>query len=139
MSWLLFALGAIFSVAISDLFRKLGSSLHDPFLSNLVFQVGSVTMALALWTMFSRNFENNSRGILYALIGGLLVSIFTTFTFKALEMGPGVSTVMPVIRIGGVLLVAILGILLFKDKITPSLALGLLLAASGIALMATAK
>jgi uncharacterized membrane protein len=136
MSWLLFALGAVVSVGISDLFRKLGSNLHDPFLSNLIFQIGSVSMAFLLWMLFSRKFDWHSRGVLYALIGGLLISIFTTLSFKALELGPGVSTVMPVIRIGGVLIVATLGILLLKDKLTFNLALGLLLALSGIALMA---
>jgi drug/metabolite transporter (DMT)-like permease len=46
---------------------------------------------------------------------------------------------MPIIRIGGVVFVAALGILILKDKMTPSLAFGLFLAVSGIALMATAK
>jgi len=139
MSWIIYALGAIAAVATSDVFRKLGSNLKDPFLSNLVFQLGSITMAIALWLIFSRKFENNSEGILYAVVGGLLVSIFTAFTFKALEVGPGVSTVMPMIRVGGVLLVAVLGVLIFKDKLTWSLALGLLLALSGVLLITSSK
>lgn len=139
MSWLLYALGAIVSVGISDLFRKLGSNLHDPFLSNLIFQIGSVSMAFFLWMLFSRKFDGHSRGVVYALIGGLLISVFTALTFKALELGPGVSTVMPIVRVGGVLLVATLGILILKDKVTFNLALGLFLALSGIVLMATAK
>src|SRR4051812_985918 len=100
MNWLIFALGAISTGAVSDLFRKLGSNLKDPFLSNLIFQVGSVTTAIILYLLFSRKIEGNSQGILYALIGGILISIFTTFSFKALAGGPGVSTVIPVIRIG---------------------------------------
>ena len=115
MSWIIFALGAIATGAVSDLFRKLGSNLKDPFLSNLVFQVGSLTMAIILYLLFSRKIEGNPQGMTYALIGGVLISIFAAFSFKALADGPGVSTVIPVIRIGVVLLVVILGILLFKD------------------------
>lgn len=139
MPWILFALGAISAVAVSDLFRKLGSNLKDPFLSNLIFQVGSLTMAIALWLIFSRKFESNSTGMWYALVGGFLISIFTTFTFKALELGPGVSTVMPVIRVGGVVLVAVLGIILFRDKLTWNLIAGMLLAVSGVYLIFLGK
>lgn len=139
MNWLLYALGAVSAIAISDLFRKLGSNLKDPFLSNLIFQLGSVTMGILLWTIFSRKFESNGVGLIYALVGGLLVSIFTTLTFKALELGPGVATVMPVIRVGGVILVALLGILLFRDKLTWSLATGLVLAVSGVYLIFSGK
>lgn len=139
MRWILFALGAISAVAVSDLFRKLGSNLKDPFLSNLFFQVGSLTMAIALWLIFSRKFESSSAGMWYALVGGFLISIFTTFTFKALELGPGVSTVMPVIRVGGVVLVAVLGLILFRDKLTWSLVSGMVLAVSGVYLIFLGK
>lgn len=139
MNWILYALGAISAVAVSDLFRKLGSNLKDPFLSNLIFQIGSITTAVILYLLFSRKFENNSHGVIFALIGGILISIFTTFSFKALELGPSVSTVIPVIRVGGVLLVAILGVLIFKDRITWSLVLGILLAISGVYLIFSGK
>ncbi len=139
MNWIIFALGAISSGAISDLFRKLGSNLKDPFLSNLVFQVGSLTTAIILYMIFSRKVEGNSKGILFALIGGVFISIFTTFSFKALASGPDVSTVIPVLRIGVVLLVVILGILLFKDKITWNLIIGIILATLGVYLISLNK
>ena len=138
MGWIIYALGAISAVSISDLFRKLGTNLKDPFLSNLIFQAGSITTALILYLIFSRKLEGNPKGMMYALIGGALISIFTTFTFKALSLG-NVSTVIPVIRVGGVLVVAILGVLLFKDKITWSLILGIILATSGVYLIFSGK
>jgi bacterial/archaeal transporter family protein len=139
MNWIIFALGAISSGAVSDLFRKLGSNLKDPFLSNLVFQVGSLTTAIILYLIFSRKIEGNSKGIMFALIGGVFISIFTTFSFKALSAGPDVSTVIPVIRIGVVILVVILGILLFKDKITWNLVAGAILATIGVYLISLTK
>ncbi len=135
MGWYLYAFGAIGAIAISDLFRKLGSNLKDPFLSNLIFQSGSITTAIILYILFSRKFELNNHGIIYAVVGGILVSIFTIFSFKALEVGPGVSTVIPFIRVGGVLLVAILGVLVFKDKLTVNLVAGILFALIGVYLI----
>ena len=135
MGWIIYALVAMAAGAISDLFRKLGSNLHDPFLSNLIFQAGSFTTAIILFLVFSRHYENNQKGILYAIIGGVLISIFTTFTFKALSSGPGVSTVIPIIRVGAVLLVALLGVLLFKDKLTWNLVTGIVLASIGVYLI----
>jgi uncharacterized membrane protein len=135
MSWLIYALGAITAGAFSDLFRKLGSSLKDPFFSNLVFQSGTFATAIILYLLFSRRTEGNPKGMLYAVIGGVLISIFTTFTFKALSVGPGVSTVIPIIRVGAVLLVATLGVLLFKDKLTWHLMTGIILASAGVYLI----
>jgi uncharacterized membrane protein len=135
MNWIIYALGAITAGAFSDLFRKLGSNLKDPFFSNLIFQSASFTMAIVLFLLFSRNYENNSRGMTYAVIGGILISIFTTFTFKALSSGPGVSTVIPIIRVGAVLLVAALGVLLFKDKLTWHLVAGVVFASLGVYLI----
>jgi len=139
MSWVIYALGAIVAVAISDLFRKLGSNLKDPFFSNMIFQLGSITTAVILYLLFSRRLEGNPKGMLYALIGGLLISIFTTFTFKALADGPGVSTVIPVVRIGGVLLVAILGILIFREKLTAHIVFGILFSMIGVYLLLSNK
>jgi len=139
MNWIIFALGAIGSGAISDLFRKLGSNLKDPFFSNLIFQTGTFATAIILYLIFSRKTEGNHNGMLYAFIGGVLISIFTTFSFKALGDGPGVSTVIPVIRIGVVLLVAILGVLLFKDKLTWNIVVGVLLATAGVYILTLNK
>ena len=139
MSWLIYVLGAISALAISDLLRKLGSNLNDPFLNNLIFQIGSVSMAIVLWIFFSRKFESNTRGIMYAITGGILVSVFTVFFFKSLAVGPGVSTVVPIVRIGALLLVVLAGLLLFSEKFTWSLGCGLVLAVGGVYLVLLGK
>ena len=137
--WIAYALAASLAISGSDLFRKLASNLNDPFFNNLVFQIGSVSMAVVLWLIFSRDIETNPRGITYALAGGLLISIFTLFFFKALSIGVGVSTVVPVVRVLGLLLVVIFGLLLFKEKLTWQLALGILLALAGVYLIFSGK
>ena len=138
MNWILYALGAISAVAVSDLFRKLGSNLKDPFFSNLIFQIGTFTTAVTMYLLFSRKLEGNPKGMIYAVIGGILISIFTTFSFKALSLGP-VSVVIPVIRVGGVLLVTVLGIIIFKEKLTLNLVLGVILSTIGLYLIFSSR
>lgn len=135
MSWIIYAIGAMLAAATSDSFRKLGSNLTDPFFANLLSQIGSLTMAVVLFLLFSRKFEHNPAGMTYALLTGVFISISTALFFKALSMGPGVSTVAPVVRVGGVLLVAIIGIILFREKLTLNVILGIMLASSGIYLL----
>lgn len=139
MNWIIFALGAIGAGAISDLFRKLGSNLKDPFFANLIFQTGAFIAGVVLFLFFSRKFAGNPQTMLYAFIGGILISVFTMLSFKALAGGPGVSTVMPFLRIGVVLLVVMLGILLLKEKLTWHIVLGVLLAGSGVYLLSLNK
>lgn len=139
MNWIIFALGAIGTGAVSDIFRKLGSQLKDPFFSNLIFQAASFTTAILLYLIFSRRIEGSTQGMMYAVIGGILISIFTTFSFKALDLGPGVSTVIPFIRIGVVALVVVLGILLLREKLTWNIIAGLVLAGAGVYLLSMNK
>lgn len=135
MSWIIYAIAAMIAAGSSDFFRKLGSNLADPFLANLFSQIGSLSMAVILFLLFSRKFENNPTGISYALLAGVLISISTALFFKSLTVGPGVSTVSPVIRVGGVVLIAVLGIILLHEKLTWHLIAGIILASIGIYLM----
>lgn len=139
MQWFMYALGGIFFLSFADLFRKLGSQLKDPFIANLIFQTGALATAIVLYLLFSRKAVSNTSVIHYALIGGIFISIFTAFSFKALEGLQGISTVMPFMRIGGVILVALLGILILREKFTWNIFLGIMLASAGMYLLFTNK
>ena len=118
MNWTIYALAAIAVVGFSDLFRKLGSGLKDPFFANFIFQAASFATATLMFLLFSRTIEKATRPAMFAIIGGTLISIFTMLSFKALSTGPGVGVVMPVLRIGGILLIVVLGIIFLKEKLT---------------------
>jgi uncharacterized membrane protein len=49
--------------------------------------------------------------------------------------GPGVSTVMPIVRMGGMMIAVIVGILVLKEKVTIHLLLGILFSCVGIYLL----
>lgn len=138
MSWVVWAILAIFLMGTSDLFRKLGSNLKDPAFANLIFQFGSFITAIVLFMIY-RKTSNDPKGILFALIGGVLISIFTLISFKTLSIGPGVSTVMPVLRIGGITLVTILGIVILKEKFSVQSLLGIVFSVVGLYLLLSSK
>ncbi len=135
MSWIVYTLIAIGIIGISDFLRKLASHLSDPFFTNLVFQLASVSTAIVLFFLFSRRVENNPRDIFYAVLGGITISLFSLFSFKALSSGPGVSVVFPLLRIGGIVFLVVLGLLFLKEKFTIQTAFGLLFSTIGIYLL----
>lgn len=135
MTWIIYSLIGILIGGVSDLFRKLGSGLKDPLFANLVFQIGASSTAIIMYLLLSRKIEYNPRSMSFAFIGGALISVFTLFSFKALSIGPGVSTVMPILRIGMVSLVAVLGVIVLKESLTMQKVFGLLLSAAGIYLL----
>ncbi len=139
MTWVIYATIAIGLMGISDIFRKVASGLKDPFFVNLIFQTSAWITAVLLFVLFSRRTETNFNYILSAIIGGITICIFTIFSFKSLSIGPGVSVVMPSLRIGGVTLVAILGVLILKEKLSMQSFAGMILSAIGIYLLFTNK
>lgn len=135
MSWIIYALSAIGFGALSDLFRKFGSAIQDPFLDNLVFQTAAFITAVILYMLFSRKAVPNASIMTYVILGGICISLFTTFFFKTLSIGPGVSVVAPIVRAGALILVVILGVILLHEKLTWQLVAGILFACLGIYLM----
>ena len=135
MSWIIYALVAIGFGSLSDLFRKFGSSVKDPFLDNLIFETAAFITAIIFYMLFSRKEVPGGNTMIYVIAGGICISLFTTFFFKTLSVGPGVSVVAPVIRAGALILVAILGIILLHEKLTWNLITGIGLACIGIYLM----
>ena len=139
MSWIIYSLIAIGIVGMSDIFRKLASNLKDPFYTNLIFQFAAFSTALISYLVFSRRIENNPSSILFAILGGTTIAAFSLFSFKALATGPGVSVVMPTLRIGGIAFLVLLGVLFLREKLTLYTVTGLIFSAIGIYLLFSNK
>jgi len=139
MSWIFYSLIAIGIVGISDIFRKLASNLKDPFFTNLVFQLSATTFTIITYFIFSRKVENNPKDIVFAILGGITIAAFSLFSFKALSTGPGASVVIPVLRIGGIALLVVLGIVVLKEKLSLQTFIGLIFSSIGIYLLFSNK
>ncbi|OGG21665.1 hypothetical protein A3D03_01535 [Candidatus Gottesmanbacteria bacterium RIFCSPHIGHO2_02_FULL_40_13] len=134
-----YSLIAIGIVGISDIFRKLASNLKDPFFTNLVFQLSATTFTIITYFIFSRKVENNPKDIVFAILGGITIAAFSLFSFKALSTGPGASVVIPVLRIGGIALLVVLGIVVLKEKLSLQTFIGLIFSSIGIYLLFSNK
>lgn len=140
MNWVVYSLIAITFMGSSDFFRKLASSSKNAAAANLYFQCAAALLSIIIFVVTTdRSVALKPLYIFYAVIGGALISLFTVFSFKALANGPGVSTVMPILRIGGVSLAAVLGILILREKLSMQTALGFLFAITGIYLLFSGK
>lgn len=135
MDWKIITLFAIAFIGFSDLFRKLGSDLKDPFFGSLVFQIGTFATTVIMYLLFSRKIVNEPKSMAFAFLGGVLIAIFTTLSFKVLAIGPGASVLFPVLRIGGIALIVVLGIIFLKEKLTINTITGLTLSFIGIYLL----
>jgi uncharacterized membrane protein len=135
MNWIGYSLAAIGVVGVSDLFRKFASQMKDPFFANVAFQIGSITAALVYFLLFSRKIEDNPKLTLFSFIGGFLISTFTLISFKALALGPGASTVIPVLRIGGITLLVLLGVFFLREQLSGAKIIGLGLSFMGLYLL----
>ncbi len=137
MQWWVYTLLALTALGTADFFRKLASNIKDPVFTNLLFQTGAFTVALLLF-LFHRKTAGDTHSVVYALIGGALISIFSLVSFKALSLGP-VSLVWPAIRVGGLVFVVILGVFLLKEKLSFQTILGFTFAVIGLYLLLSHK
>ncbi len=136
MNWVVTSLIAIALSGTSDLLRKLAASIANPFVANLFFQMGAATAGIGMFLLFARGSALPSvRDGVTAFLGGFLIATFTYFSFRALSSGPGLSTVMPILRIGGVIFTVVLGLIVLRERLTWYTVAGLLLSSSGIYLL----
>jgi uncharacterized membrane protein len=71
-------------------------------------------------------------GLIWALIGGICIGLFTIAIAYVFSVGENVSFVTPLIYGGAVLIASLVGILFFKEKVSSLQLIGLLLIVAGI-------
>ena len=138
--WVLFALLAAFSAAVVTVLSKAGIKNVD---SNLAFAIQAVVIILVSWGVVlvqgnvPRLAAIDGRSWAYLLIAGVVTTLSSLFTFRALKLGDA-SQVNPLERLS--LVFAILFAALFlKEKITWQIIIGAVLMAAGAIIIAMAK
>ena len=137
MQWLLYTILAITTLGTADFFRKIASNIKDPIFTNLLFQSGAFAAALILF-LAHRKTAGDTQSIVYTIAGGVLISLFSLTSFKALSLGP-VSVIWPTIRIGGLIFVVLLGILLLKERLSIQTIIGFTFSLIGLYLLLSHK
>ena len=101
----------------------------------LLVNIISISAPLLLFlTEKTGNKISSKSGIIAAIAGGLLISVFTLALGKSYEQN-NVAIVGPIVFGGSIVITSILSYFLFKEKIVPLQGIGLLLVTIGLGLV----
>jgi transporter family protein len=136
--WVWYALGAAVLYGLHQVFTKLASDRIGDGLGGLVVEVtAAVTIALYLvYLKFGGKWEQaaTSSGVFYSMLTGLCVGAGTVLFFLLFQKGAPLSAV-PTVLAGGAALMALIGILFFKEPTYWPRLLGVALSLVGLFLL----
>lgn len=140
MTWIPYALGTAVALAAADFSIKIASGRLSNSLGLLFY--GSCTFLTGMiWVLLDK-----TRGVdLYAQFAGILAAVGVGIAFSEVTIGlyitfgagAPISLVSPLVRLGGLLIASIAGILLLHEPLTIRYIIGMVLAFSGVALIIT--
>jgi drug/metabolite transporter (DMT)-like permease len=140
MSWILYAIGTALALAGADFFVKLTSGKISNSLALLIYGCCTFLTGLiwVLWQRF-RHVQQFAQptGVLTAIAVGVLFSAVTLGLYITFGAGAPISRASPLIRLSGLLLASLAGILLLHEPLTPRYAAGVILACLGVYLIIT--
>jgi drug/metabolite transporter (DMT)-like permease len=111
-----------------------------PAVVSLVTNIVAVVAGLAfvMAEMSHTSVVNQRNGLIAAGLGGIAIGAFTVFLNKSFATS-NVAIVSPVVFGGAIVLSAILGTIIFKERITQYQAVGLVLVTAGLVAILYAK
>lgn len=136
---IILALLAMAVIALADLSLKQTAGRISPSLGTLIYAATSIVVpaAWAAWTKRNGGLQATAEGVSWSIAVGLLFSVFTGLMFVIFSRGVDLSVGSPAIRMGGIVLAAILGVVVFREGITARYLLGFALTAIGVFLVVT--
>lgn len=140
MGWMLYVAGAAAALAAADVFVKLAAGRLPSSLGMLLY--GGVAFGIGLaWTVTDRlhgaPMRASAAGVVYALLVGVSFSIVTFGLYAAFTAGAPLSVTSPVVRLGGLLVASICGLLIWSEPMTVRYVTGLALSVAGVYLIVT--
>jgi len=138
--WVVYALGTAVALAAADFFVKQASGKLSNSVAVLLY--GSCTFLTGLgwflWERF-RGVPQHAQlfGVLAALGVGVAFSIVTLGLYATFGAGAPISLASPLIRLAGLMLASLAGLMLLKEPITWRYVAGMALACGGVYLIVT--
>jgi len=137
-SWFFYALDAAILYGAHQIFTKLASDRISDGLGGFVVEASAaatILIYLAYLRWFGTWNQNGSApGVYYSVLTGICVGVGTIFFFLLFQKGGPLSSV-PMILAGGAAIMAVAGILFFKEPAPLSRLLGIVLALAGLFLL----
>jgi bacterial/archaeal transporter family protein len=140
LTWIAYASIAAFSMAAADAFVKLAANRISSSLGLLIY--GCCTFLTGLgWTLwnYTHGVPQHARpsGFLCALGVGVAFSGVTVCLYKTFEADAPISVAMPLIRLSGLFLAILLGIVILREPLSLRYVIGMILACIGLYLVVT--
>jgi transporter family protein len=137
-SWFFYAIGAAVLYGAHQIFTKLASDRISDGLGGFVVEA-SAAVTILIYLAYLRwfgtwNQSGSAAGVYYSILTGVCVGIGTIFFFLLFQKGGPLSSV-PMILAGGAALMAVAGILFFKEPAFAARLLGIALALAGLFLL----
>jgi len=140
MTWMFYAVVAAAALAAADVFVKMAAGKLPSSLATLLY--GGVAFGVGLtWYLADRargGLERASAaGIVYALGVGFAFSAVTVSLYGAFRAGAPLSVTSPLVRLSGVIVAGLCGVLIWNEPLTPRYVLGVCLAVAGVYFIVT--
>ena len=136
--WFYYAVGAAVLYGAHQIFTKLASDKISDGLGGFVVEAtAALTILLYLaWLRFGRTWNQTSTapGVFWSVLTGVCVGAGTILFFLLFQKGGPLSAV-PMILAGGAALMAVAGIMFFKEPASALRLLGIALALAGLFLL----
>ena len=138
-TWFWYALFAALLYGLHQVFTKLASDHIGEGLGGFVVEA-TATLTIAFYLIYLRFFSSKwdqlstGRGISFSVLTGLCVGAGTVMFFLLFQKGGPLSAV-PMVLAGGAALMALVGILFFKEPVTLIRLSGILLSLVGLFLL----
>ena len=137
-TWFFYAVGAAGLYGAHQIFTKLASEKISDGLGGFVVE-GTAAVTILLYLAYLRFFGNwnqtsSAPGVWYSVLTGICVGVGTIFFFLLFQKGGPLSAV-PMVLAGGAAMMAVAGILFFREPASWSRLLGIVLALVGLFLL----
>ncbi len=136
--WFVYAVGAAMLYGLHQVFTKLAAERISDGLGGFVVEASAALTILAylacLWLGGKWNQTSSGAGIGYSALTGLCVGAGTILFFLLFQKGGPLSAV-PMVLAGGAAFMAIAGVAFFKEPLSFSRVLGIVLALAGLLLL----
>ena len=131
MRWILYVMVAAAALAAADVFVKLAAGKLPNSLGTLIY--GAVAFGVGLTWFFADRARggvehSSTAGIVYALGVGVAFSAVAVALYGAFRAGAPLSVTSPLVRLSGLIVASLCGVIIWNEPLTPRYGLGLCLA-----------
>jgi drug/metabolite transporter (DMT)-like permease len=138
MTWMVYVVGAAVSLAAADVLVKAAAGKVPNSLGMLLY--GSMPFAAGvIWCLLDRKgiaaATLTTKGVAFGLGVGVMFATVTFCMYAAFRAGAPISLASPVIRLGGLVVASIAGLVLWKEPMTMRYLMGMGLVCLGIYFM----